>query len=138
MFQQAVRQEENQIKAEGMTIDALEAAGARERDAEKFAMNYGLQLRTLDNQLKRWTSLDEQSKQRTITAILNFAESSLKNVIGLNPEDLEKARDAAIRQAAIMYGLSPEELGLDSAETADTGGSEKRFGVTEVPDESAT
>ena len=138
VFQQAVRQEENQIKAEGMTIDALEAAGARERDAEKFAMNYGLQLRTLDNQLKRWTSLDEQSKQRTITAILNFAESSLKNVIGLNPEDLEKARDAAIRQAAIMYGLSPEELGLDSAETADTGGSEKRFGVTEVPDESAT
>ena len=138
VFQQAIRQEENQIKAEGMMIDALEAAGARKRDAEKFAMNYGLQLRTLDNQLKRWTSLDEQSKQRTITAILSFAESSLKNVIGLKPEDLEKARDAAIRQAAIMYGLSPEELGLDSAETADTGGSEKRFGVTEVPDKGAT
>jgi hypothetical protein len=118
VFQQAIQQEENQIKAEGMMIDALETAGVRKRDAEKFAMNYSLQLKTLDNQLKRWSNLDEQSRQRTKTAVLNFAESSLKNVIGIKPEDLKTTRDEAIRQAAIMYGLSPADFGLDSAGTA--------------------
>jgi len=140
VFQQAIRQEENQIKAEEMTLRAFEREGVRTRDAEKFVMDFSLKVNQLKAQIKRWDALTEENKQRLRGQILSYVQSGLSGQYfpATDPGARERATNELIKQAAAIIGVNPTELGVAPSEIADTGGSEKRFGVTEVPDKGAT
>jgi hypothetical protein len=140
VFQQAIRQEENQIKAEEMTLRAFEREGVRTRDAEKFVMDFSLKVNQLKAQIKRWDALTEENKQRLRGQILSYVQSGLSGQYfpATDPDARQRATNELIKQAAAIIGVNPTELGVAPSETADTGGSEKRFGVTEVPDKGAT
>jgi len=140
VFQQAIRQEENQIKAEEMTLRAFEREGVRTRDAEKFVMDFSLKVNQLKAQIKRWDALTEENKQRLRGQILSYVQSGLSGQYfpATDPDARQRATNELIKQAAAIIGVNPTELGVAPSEIADTGGSEKRFGVKKVPDEGAT
>jgi hypothetical protein len=120
VFQQAIRQEENQIKAEEMTLRAFEREGVRTRDAEKFVMDFSLKVNQLKAQIKRWDALTEENKQRLRGQILSYVQSGLSGQYfpATDPDARQRATNELIKQAAAIIGVNPTELGVAPSETA--------------------